>query len=194
MMATRSATCSTSASTCPEKITVCPLRTRFLNERQHDAACRRVERGSGLIKDQDLHWIGEDLCQSQLLLHAGRICSQLSVEVELHDALGNRDGAIKADPVTQIREHSQGAVTGHRAEHPKLAGEIGYEPSHVEAIPPAVEAGDIRPPRGRSQQAQQDPNRRRLSGPVWTQQPVNLPGAHLQTQRPERNHAAVNLG
>ena len=118
MIATRSATCSTSARTWPGENHSLALRAGFLNQREHDTPCRRVESRSRLVKDQDLHRVGEDLSESEFLLHPGRVCSDPSAEVELHDTLGDGDGAIEADAVAQVREHLQSAVASHRSVHP----------------------------------------------------------------------------
>ena len=95
-----------------------PVSASFLNQRKHDASRRGVERGSRLVEDQDLHRVGEDLRERELLLHARRVGSQPSSEVELHHALSDRHSAIKADTIAQIRKHLQRGIPGHRAVHP----------------------------------------------------------------------------
>ena len=87
MIATRSATASTSGRTCPEKTTVCPWALAWLTKRHDVAADGRVERRGGLVEYEQVDRVGERLRQGELLFHAGRVGADLAREVEPHHPL-----------------------------------------------------------------------------------------------------------
>ncbi len=198
MIATRSATCSTSASTWPEKITRLSLRSCLLHQPQHDRPRRRVQSGGRLVQDQGIDRIGEDLGQRQLLLHACGVRSQLPPEVQLHDPFGDGHGTIKAGPIAKIAKQLERTQARQGSIHPQFARQIRNEPADVEAVPPAVKSSDPRPTGCRPQKPKQQSDRRRFSRAVGPQQPKNLATAHLQRQRIEAQALACktssNLG
>jgi len=111
-------------------------------------------------------------------------------------AIGHKDFVV-IDGAPQAADLAQQFQVFDRPQVSRQCGMSGQEANHAphpRRVHPASMAEDLRLPRRRRLQPQQQPQRRRLAGAVGPQQSVNRPGRHLQAHIVDGNHfAAVDL-
>ena len=93
----------------------------------------------------------------------------------------------------QSAEELEALPAGERGPKLWLTGHIGELPVHPDGIPPRVRTEQRGSSRRGPLKAEQQPDRRRLPGTVWTEKPVHLPRGNGEIQRVQRDGRSVSL-
>ena len=133
MIATRSATCSTSERTWPEKITVWPSARAWLTRPSTSLRAEGSSAEVGSSRIRMLDRVGEGQRQRELLLHAGREGPDPSPEVEPHDPLGDGHRPLEPDAAAEVAEVVRAARAPHRAGQAELARQVRDPPTDLQA-------------------------------------------------------------
>ncbi len=189
-MPTRSQTASTSLRMCDERKTVWPrsFASRTVSRNAISISGSRPLVGSSRISRSARR--GERRDQLHLLAVALRERAHLLARCRAGSARPGRRGTRSSvPPRTRARNASVSAAVraGHRN---GSAGDVGHAPVGCDRVTPGVDAEELRPPGGRAEQPEQQPDRRRLAGAVRPEIAVDL--ARLRRSRSSPSRASVS--
>ena len=102
--------------------------------------------------------------------------------------------AARDGPAVELGEIVEITCGGEIRVDRQLARKIANPPPRLEGVAPAVEAEHARASARRSQQVEQQPDRRRLAGAVGAEEPVDLARQDFERELLDTDHGAVVLG
>jgi len=144
------------------------------HEVEHLRPAARVQAGRGLVEDVQLRVVDHRLRELDLLFHAGRVLRDLSVPFlldadELKDVVGTAHRGVpvqSADP-PHVRDESD---PGHVGDQAVVLRHVPDPLPYRHAVPD-VASEDLRGPGRGLQQTEEEPEERRLPGPVGSDEP-----------------------
>ena len=153
---------------------------------------QRVEAARRLVEDQQVGAGGEGRHQLYLLPVPLRKRAHLLARVELEPfdeqvAVGTVGGAVQA------REVGEGLVTGQRRPEKRLPRDIDDAPMGSDRVAPGVDAKQRGAASARPMQPEQQPDRCRLTCPIWDEVAVHLSWRDREIETIERERRAVAL-
>jgi len=154
---------------------------------------QRVQAGDRLVEDQELGLVHEGLDETHFLAAArGQLVHRpVQRRVEALDQL-IADGGI--DPSAQRGEVVQDGSAGQLGMQREVAGQEADAAADLPAVGAAVQVEQRGRPRGRPDQVEQQPHRRRLAGAVGAEEPEDLAAPHLEVEGEHAVAVAVVLG
>ena len=149
------------------------LRDDLANELEEGLLDQRVEPGRRLVEDQQVGPVLERDDQAHLLLVALGVLPEAAgwVEVEAGDEVGL---VARVDAASEVAEVLDRLGAREPVEERELAGEVADPPMDGDRVRRRLDAEDQRAPGRRTQQVEQEPDRRRLAGAVGPEEPVDL--------------------
>jgi hypothetical protein len=153
---------------------------------------QRIQSAGRLVEDQQIGTAGERADQLDLLAIALRQRAHLLVGVEL-EALDERVAVGGVRAPAQLREVRERLGARQRRPQERLAGHVGDAVVGFDRIAPCVDAQQLGAAGARPVQPEQEPDRRRLAGPVRSQISIDLARLDGQVERVERKRVAVAL-
>ena len=161
----------------------------------HVAHARRVEAGGRLVEQQQPRRAQQRPGDAEALAHAVRVAADA-----VAGAVGQVDRVERAVDARRRRRRRRSAATSSRFLRPR---QVRVEPRCLDEAGDAVERGGTelqRVPseqpgaaRGRADQPEQHPQRRRLAGAVRPEEPVDVAGRDHQVDVVDRAQLAVDL-
>jgi len=142
---------------------------RFGDERQDRRPHGRVEICRRLIEDVDRRLGRQSRGEGQLLFHACGHEADLARQIELQP-LGQPLRPPHVAALANLGKEPQGLAAAHVRKQGRLGRQIGHVPADGHRLPLAVQPRDGSAAASRPQKAQQQPQQRRLAGPIGTEQ------------------------
>ena len=137
---------------------------------EHFRPAPRVQTRRGLIEDVQLRVVHHGLSELHLLLHARRVLRDLAVALfldpdELQHVMRAADRTVRVEPAHAAHEGDE-ADARHIRDQAIMLGHVADALAQRHAVED-VAAEDLRGSRGGLEEAQEQPEERRLAGAVW---------------------------
>ncbi len=170
-----------------------PVGHRLAEDAEERLLDERVQARRRLVEQEQLGAVLEGDDEGDLLLVALAVLLELArrVEVEALDEaglVGGVDAAAQVGEVLQVLAARQAVVEG------ELAGQVADPPVDRHRVGARRDAEHPGRPRGRPDQVEEGPDRRRLAGAVRPQEPEDLPLGNGEIDLDDPAVAAVALG
>jgi hypothetical protein len=156
----------------------------------------RIETGRGFVEDEHRRAAHQRLDDSKLPFHSVRKVIEPAPEVDVADIEAQQELPKKGRvdrPGLQRAEEAEVAVASQFSIERHFGRQVADAFAHPEAGGAAIEAIHERPAAGCPHQVEQDPDGRRLSGAIRTEEAVDFPARDRQVQRLQRNDRPVVL-
>ncbi len=142
---------------------------------------QRIEPAGRLVEDEEFRACHQCGNEQDLLAVAPGVGAHLLGRVEIEP--GDQLVPVRlVRPAVQSAEKVQGLGPGQRRPQAGLSGHERHPAMHRGRVPLAVRPEDLRPPRRRPDEAQQQPDRRGLARPVRPQVTDYLTGPDVQVE------------
>ena len=157
-----------------------------------DCLHQRIEAGSGLVEQQQVHVRGERGDQRHLLPIALGVGAGLLGRVQI-EAIAQIIPSRPVPPAAQPGEDVDRLAAGEVRPELDVTGYVGEPPVQRDGVVPGIAAQQTDGPAVGAQQSQQHAHRRRLSGTVRAQEAVHLARRDLEVQSVQCTGAAEGL-
>ena len=168
------------------------LRAHLPQQRVEALLHQRVETGDRLVQDQQLGLVHEGLDQADLLAVAGRELAHRPIELGV-EALGERGAQAPVHAASELGQVVQYLRSGQLRVQGEIAGQETDPAADIEALGASVEPEHPRRARGRLDQVQEQPHRRRLARAVGAEEAEDLARLDLEVEVEEAVPGAVVL-
>ncbi len=168
-----------------------PLAAFFFDARAERGLHQRVKPCRRLVKDEQLRIGGERRDERDLLPVSLRVGARLFPRIEV-EPLDQRISAFFVEPSAEPAEQVDHLAAGQVRPEGDIARHVSEPAVQRGGIVPGVAAEQARDSGVGAEQAEQDPDRRRLACSIRPEEAVHLPGPYVQieaierTSRPER--------
>ena len=161
----------------------------------HAADAERVEAGERLVEDHDVGRVEEAAGDHQFLLHAARELARerLPLPVQLQLLEERREASAVVGDAVDTGGELEVLLDRQVVEEARLVGEEGEIPLRFDAVLDDVVAADQDLAVARRMDAGERAERRRLSGPVRTDEPEDFARLHGEGEVVDGRQVAVAL-
>ena len=161
-----------------------------LDERLLD---ERVEARGRLVQDQQVGLVLEGDDEADLLLVALGVLAELAGRVQVQ-AFDQRALVRSVDAAPEVGEVGDRLAAGEPVVERELAGQVADAAVDRHRVGRRLDVEDERAPGGRTDQVEQDPDRRRLARAVGPEIPEDLTGVDAEVEVDDATVLAVGLG
>ncbi len=151
-----------------------------------------VEPVRRLVENEEVGLVHEGLDEPDLLPIAPGELLDPTVEVEI-EPFGEQLAAVNARQTAQMSKEAKELPRRQPLVEAQVAGQIAKPAANLDTIPRRIEAEDAEAPAGRPDQVEHEPDRRRLSGAVRTEEPEDLAGLDREVEIDDSPVLAVEL-
>jgi hypothetical protein len=170
-----------------------PLAGRLAQEGVERLLDERIEPRGGLVEDEQLGPVHERLHEPDLLAVPLREGADRAIEVEL-ELLRERLAVAEAFHPAQAGEVAELLAAGQPLVEPEVARDVADAPPDRDRVAARVEAEQLDAARGRPDQVEHEPDRRRLPGAVRAEEAEHLAAADREGELLDAARRVVALG